>query len=88
MVPLYAPRPDGSFVIMGPLGPYHVTLDDPLYLDVLAAHADAVAEGVAFPPEPEPEMIHIPPPPLPGRAALLQQLEQLRAQIEALPQEP
>ena len=86
MQPIYAPRPDGSFVIAGTFGPYHVTLGDPLYVQVQAAHAAALSAGAEFPPEPEPPPIVIPEPPQPTRAELMAAIAALAAKIETLPE--
>lgn len=48
---LYPPRPDGSFVIEGALGSYHVTHDDPLFAEASAAYEAQVAAGETLPPE-------------------------------------
>jgi hypothetical protein len=72
-------RADGTFVIELNGYPYHVTESDPLFPEVAAA-----AEGVDLPPEPVPEAP--PPPPPPTRAELLARLEQIAAQIAALPE--
>lgn len=47
MFELLHSRADGSFVICLNGSPYHVTPDDPLFVDVSAA-----ADGVTLPPEP------------------------------------
>lgn len=72
-------RDDGSFVIELNGHPYHVIESDPLFAEVAAA-----AEGVDLPPEPQPEPP--PPPPQPTRAELLARLDQIAAQIAALPE--
>jgi hypothetical protein len=46
--PLHA-RVDGSFVVRGPSGPYHVTVEDPLYAEVVTR-----AASLELPPEPAP----------------------------------
>jgi hypothetical protein len=74
-------RADGSFVIELNGYPYHVIESDPLFAEVAAA-----AEGVDLPPEPQPEPPPPPPPPQPTRAELLARLEQIAAQIAALPE--
>jgi hypothetical protein len=51
MAPPYR-RPDGSYVIAGPLGPYHVTLDDPAF-PAVAAELD----GQVLDEEPQPPAV-------------------------------
>jgi len=74
-------RDDGTFVIEHNGYPYHVTHDDAMY-----AEASAAAEGIEFPPEPLPQEVVLPSPPQPTRAQLFTKLQQLQAQIEALPE--
>jgi hypothetical protein len=57
MVQVLHRRPDGSFVIAGALGPYHVTASDEIY-DLVAA----AAEGLDLPPEAIPPAPPAPPP--------------------------
>lgn len=71
-------RLDGTFVIEGAMGPYHVEKHDALYAEVAAA-----AEGLALEPEPVPEPFIVPPVPPPTKAALMAKLLALQTQIEA-----
>lgn len=74
-------RDDGTYVIELNGLPYHVTLDDPLYVEVAAS-----AEGVELPPEPGPMVLPpAPPPPLTARQLRLWLLSRgiTRAMVEA-----
>ncbi|HEV7455904.1 MAG TPA: hypothetical protein VGN96_03945 [Roseococcus sp.] len=77
---IYAPRPDGTFVIEHPGGGYHVTHDDPLYPEAAAA----AAGRDDLPPEPEPRVFSAETMPPPTLSQLQAQLAALQAQIEAL----
>ena len=81
---LHPQRPDGTFVIQGPLGPYHVTQDDPLFGAVSDAYAALVEAGETLPPEPVPPPVIIPPQPPPTVADLLAQVQAIQAQLEAM----
>lgn len=81
---LHPPRPDGTFVIQGPLGPYHVLHDDPLFPEASAAYAALIAAGETLPPEPAPPPVVIPPQPPPTVPELLAQVQAIQAQLEAM----
>ncbi len=72
-------RDDGSFVIELNGYPYHVPSYNPLYAEVSAA-----ADGLTLPPEPMPQSVEFPSLPQSPIAGLLDRLQQLEAQVEAL----
>jgi hypothetical protein len=88
MLLLFYRRPDGTFVGVVNALPYHIIQSDPLWPEAVAMAA-AMGDGLPF----EPELPPAPPAPIvltnrqPTRIELMSRLEELKAQIEALPQE-
>lgn len=71
MMEILFKRPDATFIIQGPRGPYQVVKEDPLYAEV-KAEAKKMGDALAFEPE-----LEAPPPTLDDfRAAIQWQVDE------------